>query len=340
MKLLKRKKTVLLTLVLCISFLLLFSQVAFAADGVKLKASSAAGLSDEEVTITISIENAEGTEGGQFDLKFDPDYVFPVKVNEGSFVSDASESNFMTNLAALESDDDTLKVIWVTPFGDTDDSGVVCTIEFELLDEGDSALVFAGVVIAPADIEVSTTHTPGMISVDDPEVAKQKAIDAADKAIADLPDCEDITLAHKAAVEEARRLVNKAKDEHGAVNADFEDLEKLECAEARIAKLEAIKAADDAIQALPAVEDLTLDDKADVVAARALVNKAKDDHGAVDADFAYLAKLQAAENRIKELEGLKPTPPTSGMDYILYAGILIMVFGLLAYVKRSRMAVK
>ncbi len=73
-------------------------------------------------------------------------------------------------------------------------------------------------------------------------------------------------------------------------------------------KKEAVQAADNAIIALPAIEALTLDDKPDVVAARALVDVAINDYGASESDFEYLANLEAAEVRIKELEGIIPVP--------------------------------
>ncbi len=335
MKMLRKRKSILISLVVCLSFLLLFSQAAFAADSVRLRASNEDGVSGDEVTVTISIENAEGTEGGQFELIFDPDIVVPVDIAKGSFVSDAGNDQFNYNLAF---DDDSLMVIWVTPEGDTDDSGVVCTIDFELLDEGDTSLTFAGVVIAPDDIDVSPTHRAGVITVDDEEAILQRAIDAANDAIADLPDPEDITLADKPDVEDARALVDAAKV-LGAEDDDFDDLGKLEDAEEMIEKLEAIKAADDAIVVLPSVADLTLDDKPAVVAARALVDKAKTDHGAVDDDFTYLSILRAAENRIKELEGLVPTPPTGGMTYLVLGGLVLVALGILAYIKRNRLAV-
>lgn len=330
---LKKRKSVLISLVFCLAFLLLFSPAAFASDGVQLSASSEAGSEGDTISVTISIDNAAGTEGGQFELNFDPDVAVPVDIAKGSFVDNASNDQFNYN---LEFDANTLMVIWVTPNADTANSGTVCTIDFELVGEGNTSLTFSGVVLAPDDIDVAATHTSGSIEVDD-TTALQDAIDAANAAIAALPDPDDITLADKPDVEAARDLVDAAKD-LGATDADFDDLDKLEDAEAMIAKHEAIKAADDAIVALPTVEDLTLDDKPAVVAARALVNKAKDDHGAVDADFTYLSILQAAENRIKELEGLVPTPPTGGMGYLILGGLLMVALGAYLYIKRQRYA--
>lgn len=336
MKLKMRNSEVLLTLALCLALLLLFSPAAFASDGVKLSASSEAGSEGDTVSVTISIDDAADTEGGQFELNFDPDVAVPVDIDKGSFVENASNDQFNYN---LEFDANTLMVIWVTPNADTSDSGTVCTIDFELVGEGESSLTFSGVVIAPEAADVAATHTSGSITSDEPddEAALQDAIDAANEAIANLPDPDEITLDDKADVEEARDLVDAAKA-LGATDDDFEDLDKLESAEAMIAKLEAIKAADDAILELPTIEDLTLDDKPAVVAARALVDEAKDQHGAVDDDFTYLATLQAAENRIKELEGEIPTPPTGGLGYMVLGGLILVALGAYFYIKRQRYA--
>ncbi len=336
MKLLGKSRTILVTLAMCISFLLVFSSVAFADQEVKLSASSETGDIDDEVTVTISIENAEGTEGGEFVLTYDPDLLKPTKLDEGAFVTAAQSDMLDFN---LDFANDKIKVLWITPYGDTDDSGVVCTITFELLAEGESNLTFSEIVFAPDGYEAAAPVS-GKVTVQDPVDAKEKAIKDADDTICTLPDPADITLADKAAVEAARAKVDKAKQDHGAVDADFTKLDKLVAAEKQIAKLEAIKAADDAIYALPSLEELTLDDEADVLAARALVNRAKTDHGAVDADFVYLSRLVSLENRIKELKGLVPTPPTGGLDYMIPAGLLVFLAGLLLFIRRSRLAAR
>jgi len=333
MNLKMKSHEVLKALVICLVLLLLFSPAAFASDGVKLSASNETGSEGDTVTVTISIENAAETEGGQFELIFNPEVVKPVTITKGEFVSNASNDQFNSN---PEFDSNKLMVIWVTPEGVDDvDSGPVCEIEFELVGEGESSLTFSGVVIAPANVDVAATHTSGSITSDE-EVGLQDAIDAANEAIADLPDADDITLDEKPDVEEARALVDAAKI-LGATDDDFDDLEKLEDAEAMIAKLEAIKAADEAILALtPLDEGFSLDDKPAVVAARALVDQAKSEHGAVDADFANLATLQAAENRIRELEGEMPTPPTGGLGYMVLGGLSLLAVGAYFYIKKQR----
>lgn len=333
MKLLKRKKSFLLVLVVFVSFLLLFSQTAFAENDVKLSASSESGAVGEELTVTISIENAEDTEGGQFDLLFDSSIAKPVSATRGGFVPVDDGNHFGSNLALADGE---LRVLWVIAAGSDQDSGVVCTITFEVLAGGETDLDFSAVVIAPEGVEVGT-HVSGSITGLDAAALLAAAVAAADAAIEALPD--DITLDDEDDVKAARALVDAAKA-LGAEDDDFEDLEKLVDAEEMIAKLKAIKAACDAVNALPAVDQLTLDHESDVVAARALVNKAKDDHGAVDADFECLPKLVAAENRIKELKGLEPTPPTGGLNYLLFPGLFVMVVGMLLYTKRKRFAVR
>jgi len=269
MKLIKSKKMVLISLVVCLSFLLLFSQAAIAADSVRLSASSEEGSTGDIVTVSITIENALGTEGGQFQLNFDPSVVVPDSISKGTFVSSASNDQFNYN---LDYDASTMMVIWVTPYGDTAASGEVCRINFKAVGEGDSALTFSDVVFAPDTIAAAPTHRAGSVTVDE-----------------------------------------------------------------MTAKERAIKAADAAILALPSVDQLRLDDKPDVVAARALVNRAKD-LGAVDSDFLYLSLLRAAENRITELEGLIPTPPTGGMGYLIFGGLILVALGGVAYIKRHRFA--
>ncbi len=329
---LKKRKSVLFSFALCLAFLLLLSSAAIAQGEVQLSASSESGSEGDTVTVTISIDDAAGTEGGQFELNFDPDVAVPVDISKGGFVSNASNDQFNYN---LEYDNNTLMVIWVTPNADTSDSGTVCSIDFELVGEGNTSLTFSGVVVAPDGIDVAATHSSGSIESDDDTEALQDAIDAANEAIANLPDPDDITLGDKPDVVKARDLVKAAKD-LGASDSDFDDLGKLEDAEAMIAKLEAIRAADDAILALPTIDNLTLDDKPAVVSARALVNEAKEQHGAVDGDFNYLSTLQAAENRIRELEGEIPTPPTGGMGYLIISGLLIITLGVYFYIKRKQ----
>ena len=128
------------------------------------------------------------------------------------------------------------------------------------------------------------------------------AIYDAESAIDHLPAATDIVLANKAAVENARSLVNDALDagaELDEIDADL--LQKLQDCEAKIAAIEAaVAAAEAAIAALPA--EVGLADRSAVDAARDLVNAALAE-GAVEADISNLNKLIAAENRIGNIFG-------------------------------------
>ncbi|WP_461371117.1 InlB B-repeat-containing protein, partial [Candidatus Darwinibacter acetoxidans] len=129
----------------------------------------------------------------------------------------------------------------------------------------------------------------------------EEAIAAAEAAIAALP--EEITLDDAEAIAAARALVEAVfeLDEE----AEIEGIEKLEAAEAELARLqdekaalaEAIAAAEAAIEALPEV--ITLEDADQVAEARALVNAvlAIDE----DAEIEGIEKLEALEEALQTL---------------------------------------
>lgn len=342
MRFLNKRKLITISLVLGLLFLLLFAHSAFASTDARLSAGNESGAVGETVTVSINMANGIGLEGGQFDLIYDPNVVNPISAARGGYVPDTSGNLFDYNLALERG---RLRVLWVTAAGSDIDSGTVGTITFELLRAGESELAFRDWVIDAPPGKMIATPVPGLITVTadptpPPDDDKAEAIRLANEAIAALHDPATIGLTDRTAVENARFLVDRAKTQHGAVDSDFPELFKLVAAERRIAKLDAIRAADEAILALPSLEALTLNDKPAVVAARTLVDRAKLDHGAVDADFLYLARLVAAENRIKELEGDRPTPPTGGMTYLIIAALLAVVLGSLVYFRRDKVFVK
>ncbi len=291
----------------------------------------------EEVSMIIRINNASGTDGGQFDLSFDGDILEPLDFKPGDFVPEMTGTDINLISANLELDDGKLRVLWAIGEGSAKDTGILGTILFEILEEGETTPVFSGLKVTDPDavdmVAEVTVPTVSTITVIDVATAKAKAIKAAEDAIAALK--EPVTLADGEAIKDARALVVKAKERWGAVDSDFSNLKKLEDAEKHYAKLFAIFTADNAIAALPSVEKLTLKDEDAVKAARALVNAAKSQHGAVDTDFENLDTLRAAENKIAELKGLKPTPPTGGMLLIQVAGVFFLLAGMLIY-NRSR----
>ena len=126
--------------------------------------------------------------------------------------------------------------------------------------------------------------------------------------INDLPAVDEITLDDKADVEAARAAYDALTDEQKA-QVEEETLKKLTDAESAIADLEAAKGADDKINVLPATDEITLDDKADVEAARAAYDALTDDQKAlVDEDT--VKKLTDAEKKIADCEAAKEAGDT------------------------------
>ncbi len=339
MKLLRNSKCFTIALVFSLLFVLFFAQAAFAQD-IRLSASEETGSVGDTVTVKISIANALDTEGGQFDLSYGATLaggtlmLEPVSITGGDFVPSFSSDNYNLNVGGNK-----LRVLWVTAAGSSKDSGVVCNIVFRITGVGETRLDFSEVlVVDPRDGRSLATPTSGKV-IGQTGTDKAQAIKAAEDAIDALPaiiDCNNT--AHRTAVTTARGLVNDAKSRHGALDSDFRNLSKLLDAERVIAKCDAIRAAEDAIDALPEVDKLKLDDKSKVVEARRLVDLAKSQYGAVDSDFRNLSKLIAAENRIKELEGQKPTPPTGGASIYLMGGVLLLVIGAVILKRRQLLA--
>jgi hypothetical protein len=114
--------------------------------------------------------------------------------------------------------------------------------------------------------------------------------EAAEAAIAELP--EEVKLADKEAVEEARALVDVALEFDA--EAEIEGIEKLAAAEAAIKAIEdAVTAAEEAIEGLVPAAEVTEVDRVEIEEARALVNAAKELDE--NAEIANIEKLEAAE---------------------------------------------
>ncbi len=143
--------------------------------------------------------------------------------------------------------------------------------------------------------------------------ADQAAADAVTETINALPAADEITLDNKEAVEAARAAFDAlTESQQGLVSEETQ--EKLKAAEDAIAKLEAAEAdkaaaakVEEAINALPAAADITLENKEAVVAARAAYDALSEAQQALVSKEAQ-DKLTACEARIAELE--KPEKPT------------------------------
>jgi|GEM_PF-539294 len=311
-------------------------------EDVNLSASSESGKVGEEVTVIISIENAQGTGGGEFELSYDPDIVEPVEIDEGAFFSDVNNL-FESN---LEFTDSRIKVIWVTPELDTADSGVLCTIVFNLKKAGNSPLDFHEVVFAPEGIELDTAVSGNIESKDDPDkVGKEEAIKAADRAIRWLPRPENIRFLPpniQSDIAAAQALVDIAKNEFGATDDDFADLAKLQAVKDKVEKRKAIFAARDAIDLIPPPGTITEEDREVIEEARRLVKIAIEEYGATDFDLCWrLRKLLISEYRLGDKlppdpdDPDDPLPPTGAMVTTIVSGFLLTGAGLFFLVKRK-----
>ena len=125
------------------------------------------------------------------------------------------------------------------------------------------------------------------------------AVDGLINAIPHVDDLDSMTLADRPAVREARDAFERLTDEAKAL-VTSETLDKLEAAEEKIARLEA-DVVEGLIANLPDAGKITLDDEADVEAAREAFDALTEAQQGYLSDTAQ-PRLEAAENRIAELK--------------------------------------
>jgi len=148
-----------LIIIIMLAVLVLSSSVA-GSDKLVLSVTEARGSTGDTVEVSVMIDNAGDTEGGQFILNYDHDLLKPVALTSEGFLDSASDSLDMENLDYAPGQ---IMYMWVTAAADTDNSGTLITVTFELLKEGESLLEIDEVVISPEGIEV--TSETGMIVV-------------------------------------------------------------------------------------------------------------------------------------------------------------------------------
>ncbi|HSW36710.1 MAG TPA: hypothetical protein VLH18_08935 [Candidatus Limnocylindrales bacterium] len=179
---------------------------------------------------------------------------------------------------------------------------------------------------------------------------KTAAVNAAVEAISELPPVSQIVAVDQIVivrVAEARALVEKAREEHFAVDADFPNLADLLLAERRVARVFAIHFAKEAVRALPPREELTPADRPAVVEARRLVNIAIEEHGVTPFELCWpYDALIDAEDQMDEFEPepepapvpevRQPTPPTGGLSGLLPAGSLLLFSGTVTLIFKQR----
>ena len=188
--------------------------------------------------------------------------------------------------------------------------------------------------------------------------AKAAAIKAANEAIRRLPNPQNIVAYEKSFIQEvavALSLVETAREKHGAVDSDFNNLAKLHEAERTVLKFLAIKAAQDAIDLIPPKSLITEADRAVIEEARRLTNIAIYEHGATAFDICWRYDvLGRAEDQVGEPEeeeeeeapapapvppkpdDRRPTPPTGGIAVSAAAGLSILSAGLVLMSRRKK----
>jgi hypothetical protein len=183
------------------------------------------------------------------------------------------------------------------------------------------------------------------------EAERTSAIVAANNAILRIPRASQIVSLDQVAITliaEARALVEHAKEYYHAEDKDFPSLSKLVEAENIVLKLLAVRAAQDAIDALPPISLITEEDRAAVEEARRLVDIAMVVHGATRFDICWrLDLLIDIEDKFDDVEPEPeptpppkpddriPTPPTGGMPGLIAMGLLLSGAGML-FVKQRK----
>lgn len=144
-------------------------------------------------------------------------------------------------------------------------------------------------------------------------------ITKANAAIAAVPDKDDINIDN---LNEARIKIKAADDAiaeakaKGAKDSDFVGLDKLEASRTKIIKID--KAAE-ALAQIPEASDITFDNEDSVTAlvsnAESLIKDAEDTVGAKPTDFAGMYRLQAAKNKLAQIDLLKADRDALNVSY-------------------------
>lgn len=193
-----------------------------------------------------------------------------------------------------------------------------------------------------AEVSIESGYTPA---------EKAAAIAAANDAIDRLPAPDLIVAYEQSYINDVARafvLVQKAKDEFGAVDADFPTLARLYAAEQRVLKMLAIKEAQDAIDKIPPAENITEEHWPLIIEARRLLQVAMEVYGATEFDICWrYDKFMEAEEKVadepepepapepKPKPKPTPTPPTGGLVVSAIAGAGLCAAGILLGIRRS-----
>ena len=156
--------------------------------------------------------------------------------------------------------------------------------------------------------QLTIDDAAGTLTIDDKASIDAAAAAPVKESLSGLKATEELTLEDKAGVEEARAAYDALTEDQKALISE-EELKKLTVAEAKIAELEAKAVADaeaaapvqESLAGLKAVQELTLEDKAAVEAARAAYDALTEDQKAL-VSAEDVNKLTEAEKAIQKLE--------------------------------------
>ena len=152
-------------------------------------------------------------------------------------------------------------------------------------------------LLVPAEDKIKLVEDATAISKIENDIERA---DAVTNLIDSLPAAEELTYEDKADVVAAREAYDALYDDQKAL-VPGETVQKLEEAEAAMAVIAQVYDVEDAINALPAAEDITYADKADVVAARGAYDALTDDQK-IQIPDETLQKLIDAEAAIEKIE--------------------------------------
>lgn len=165
---------------------------------------------------------------------------------------------------------------------------------------------------------------------------KAGAIQAANKAIDRIYIPVAFEQSFVEDVANARALVAHARSK-GAVDADFTGLTKLANAENEVRKFAAIQTAQNAIDRIPPVDEITSADRAKITEARRLVDIAMQQYGATVFDICWRYDLlAAAEEAANIIPSDTALPATGAMDAAVLVGTLLTGTGMLVGINLRR----
>ena len=159
-----KNKALLILVLAALMISLIFADSAAAAEGLKISAAKVEGGAGSQVIVNVTAEKAAGSEGGQFTLTFDQSLVKPVLIEPGDLILSAGNGLHMANLDYAPGE---LIFMWVTANADTEDSGVICRVTFDLLKAGTTEIGFKDLIIV-ADTGDAASSTAGQIKVNPP----------------------------------------------------------------------------------------------------------------------------------------------------------------------------